>query len=370
MDVQIRPISSKDVETIYHLVENILPVLNREAWISRWHWLHEDNPWRRKDIPLGFVACAGDRLVGHLGLIPVPVRWNGGEIICQSSETFAVDPTYQGRGIGSELASRAWNSHIVPQPVSFTATDVSRHLFDKYGGRAAPAVVNSIRVGTLDVDALFRRLRSKGGTVWRTLRLSSIAIPAKLIARLFLKLKIRSLGDSSGWSIEQIDSGHPLLEDLCLSAFQDNLLSVSVTPAYINWRYEDFPLSAGVSHRTISIRDRSGELRTAAVLGEHVHSDWGGVVGDLMELISDPEVDLSRVLACLMTYGRSRKWTAFRSAFVSPEWDRICRLAGMVRHPGSTNERTTVVKPIRMLKDTTEVFNMASRWKLGMGCRL
>ena len=369
MTVQFRSVRPGDLERIHNLIQDVLPVKNREEWISYWRWLHQDNPWLRKEIPVGFVACDGDHIVGHLGLNPVPVSWNGREVICQSSETFAVDPAYQGRGIGHELASRAWDSHIVPQPVSFTASAISTHLFAKHGGKAAPAVVNSIRIGILDIDAFLHRLQSKAGMLRRTTVIPGIALPARLIARWFLKVKMRRIHNVGDWSIEPIDIGHPLIEDLCMSSPRRNSLGVSVTPDYINWRYERAPLITGESYHTMSIGDRSRYPRAIAVLGEHIHSDWNGVMGDLMELVLDPEVDLLRVLACLITYGRSRNWVAFRSAFVSPEWDHTCRRAGMVRHWDSTSERT-VVKPIGILQDTSEAIEFASSWNLGMGCRL
>ena len=369
MAVEIRHASSYDAEQIYHLVKNILPVPNRDAWLTRWYWLHVDNPWLRKDTPVGFVAYDGPHLVGHLGLLQIPVRWKGVEIVCNSSETFAVHPTYQGRGIGYQLAARAWNSRAVPQPVSFTANEDSTRLFEKCGGKIAPPAISSIRLGILDVDAFIRRLQSEAGILGRTTMLPGFTLPTRLITRAYLNWRLYSIRNLAGWSIDEIDSGHPELENHCASSFQDNLLSISVTPDYIKWRYDNAPTATGVTYRILSIRDHNGELSTVAVLGERQQSDWTGVIGELMELILAPAADLTRVLACLVSYGRSRKWVALRSTFVSPEWDRTCRLAGMVRHKGSANDRT-MIKPVNLLQTASEVISATSHWNIGMGCRL
>ena len=64
-------------------------------------------------------------------------------------------------------------------------------------------------------------------------------------------------------------------------------------------------------------------------------------------------MDLIRALSCLLAYGRAREWAACRSSFLSPEWDRICRLAGKIRHRSVANQ-LTVVKPTKILKDIAE----------------
>ena len=369
MAVEIRHASSNDAEHIYHLVKNILPVPNRDAWLTRWYWLHVENPWLRRDTPVGFVAYDGTHLVGHLGLVQVPVRWRGVEIVCNSSETFAVHPAYQDRGIGYQLATRAWDSPAVPQPVSFTANDASTRLFEKCGGKIAPPAISSIRLGILDADAFIHRLQSEGGVLGRTTLLPGFTLPTRFITRAYLNWRLHSIDHLHGWSIDEIDSGHPHLENHCASSFQDNLLSISVTPDYIKWRYDNAPPGTGVTYRILSIRDHSGELSTVAVLGERQQSDWAGIIGDLMELVLAPAADLTRVLACLFSYARSRNWVALRSPFVSPEWDRTCRLTGMVSHKGSSNDRT-VIKPVDLLQTASEVISLTSHLNIGMGCRL
>lgn len=340
-----------------------------DAWWERWRWCHLDNPWRRDGVPVGIVAENGKQLVGHLGLVPVPL-WRGGDaFIGQSSEGFLVDPGCQGQGIGRQLAERAWGPGALPMPVTFTANPTSTHLFEKFGAVRAPLALSQPRLGILDAAAFTARLRAGGGAVARALRAPGVAAAARaaagaLLRGLWLARKPRA-------DLEIVALSGPEeraeIDAIAEASRSPQVLSVATDAQYLTWRYENAPGGQWERYRLLGFRDRSRQLRAIAVVEERPHPDWRGILTTLMELVAPRTERPIELLSHLVAYGRGRGWVALRTPLLSPAWDRACRSSGFLR------ERPppvyTVVKPVAQLADAAAWAGNLDSWSLGFGCR-
>jgi GNAT superfamily N-acetyltransferase len=369
MSLLIRAMTSADAEGVYALLQSAMPPGGRSwpDWHARWRWSHASNPWRIEGVPVGLVAERDGRVVGHLGLTPVPLVWEGATLVGQASESFAVSPALQGEGLGRRLAEAAWESSRVPQPVSFTANATSAHLFAKFGGVVAPADVNRTRLAPLEAGALVARLRSGSGRLGRLAGLPGVSPTARMLAMLWIGGLRASTRAPRGWTVEEIDAGHPELEKLAESARRPGVLEVAIDARYLAWRYQTTPPGGSEHYHLAGLRDSSGELRAVAALGERAHAHWKGRFAQLMELISDPQAPSLPLLAALLEYGRARRWVALRIASLSPQLTGASRRLGFVAEAPSSV--FTVVKPVRRLAGILHSLSKAEGISLGLGCR-
>jgi GNAT superfamily N-acetyltransferase len=77
---------------------------SRFKYPERWQWCYE-RPGARS-----FVAWAGDRVIGHVGAMPVSMRCAGAELTAHWSIDTFVLPEYRGRSIGKTLQQQASTS--------------------------------------------------------------------------------------------------------------------------------------------------------------------------------------------------------------------------------------------------------------------
>ena len=341
--------SSADAESVYALLGSAMPAGGRSwpDWHARWRWSHASNPWKIEGIPVGLVAEQDERIVGHLGLTPVPLVWGGETLVGQASESFAVSPTLQGEGVGRQLAAAAWESSQVPQPVSFTANATSAHLFAKFGGVVVPADVNRTRLAPLEAGALVARLRSGSGRLGRLVGVPGVSPTARMLATLWIRGLRISARAPADWTVGEIEFGHPEIETLAVSSRRPDVLEVAIDARYLAWRYEDSPPGGSERYHLAGLRDASGQLRGVAALGERDHGQWDGSFAQLMELVCDPDAPSLSLLASLVDYGRARRWVALRMASLSPQLNRASARLGFVAE--ASPSVSSVVKPVGRL---------------------
>jgi GNAT superfamily N-acetyltransferase len=369
MSVEIRAMTSADGEGVFALLRTTMMSGGRSwpDWDARWQWSHASNPVRAEGVPLGLIAERDGHVVGHLGLTPVPLAWQGETVIGQSSEAFAISPDLQGEGVGRRLAAAAWDASPVPQPVSFTANPTSTHLFAKFGGVATPPDVNRTRLAPLEAGALVARLRSGGGRAGQLARVPGVGATLRAAAALWLRgLRIRARAPA-GWTADEIEFDHPEIESLALKARRPGVLEVAVDARYLAWRYEATPPAESERYHLVGVRDPSGQLGAVAAIGERTHEQWNGCFAQLMELVGRPELPSLPVLASLVEYGRARRWVALRLPSLSPELNQASARIGFFAEPAPSV--STVVKPVGRLAEVAPVLSKAEAISLGLGCR-
>jgi GNAT superfamily N-acetyltransferase len=369
MALSIRPVTPADADGIYALLQSAMPAEDRarSSWHARWLWSHVSNPWRIKEVPVGFVAESDGRIVGHLGLTPVPLVWEGETLVGQCSESFAVSTDTRGQGVGRRLSQAAWESRDVPHPVSFTANPTSRHLFARFGGVAALANVNRTRLAALDASALVARLGAGRGRLGRLLDLPGVRPIVRTSTALFIRGLRVGTRAARGWTVEGIDSGHPQLEKLAASARRPGVLAVAVDARYLAWRYEAAPPEISDRYHLVGLRDPSGELRGVAAVGERAHGQWDGTFAQLMDLVCDPDAPALSLLASLAEYGRARRWVALRIPSLSTKLNRASLRLGFVAE--ATPSVFSVVKPVGSLAGVLPSLSKLEGISLGLGCR-
>lgn len=372
MPFRVRPAAREDAIAIHALLEKAMPQGEPRAWpnwVARWEWSRLTSPWRREDVPVGLVAESesGGPLQGYLGLVPIPLRLDGETIVTQASETFAVDDSVRGRGLGRRIAAEAWDAVAVPQPVSFSANATSSHLFAKFGGVAMPPSVNRTFLGVLDASGLVRRLRAGGGRASRALSQPGVAMLARALAGLWIRGRRLLAPSSAGFAVEAADSRVRDLDSLVRSSGRAGVLTPAYDAAYFAWRYESAPRADADRYRLLAVREPGGALAAFACVEELEHPQWGGQFAQLMDLLSHSEIPSGRLLASLLEYGRSRRWVALRVPSLSPDLDRAVRRAGFV--PERLPSVSSVLKPVGKLRAFQHSLADASCLSLGLGCR-
>jgi len=370
MALRLRPVEPEDAPRVHALHEATTPQEGGRpwpAWSARWRWMHLDNPWRLDGVPVGIVAEDGDRIVGHLGLTPVPLCRGARTFVGQASEGFLVDPSRQGQGLGRLLAERAWRSRDVPLPVTFTATPASTHLFEKFGALRAPLALSGTRLGVLDARAFAARLASGGGAVGRALRLPGARASARLVAAAAFGVPRGLRRPPRGWRVESLAADSPEIDAVAAAAREPGVLAVAIDTAYLAWRYETAPVHPGGGYALLAFRDAGGDLIAFAAIEERLHPDWRGTLATLMDLVAAPPLPPSDLLATLLAHGRARGWVALRTPYLTTAWDRLCRRTAFVQE--KRPPVFTVLGPVAELGDAASWVGETSAYALGMGCR-
>jgi ribosomal protein S18 acetylase RimI-like enzyme len=135
-DVQIRPVEELDIEEIAGIDEKIGGRYRPEVWEKRVFY------YLRRDPEGSFVATAGDKLVGFM-LGEVRSGEFGMEEPTGWVEVLGVDPDFQGRAVGRQLASamldhfRAQGAHCVQTLVDDSRPQIEA-FFTALGFTPAP----------------------------------------------------------------------------------------------------------------------------------------------------------------------------------------------------------------------------------------
>jgi predicted N-acetyltransferase YhbS len=369
MSVSLRPVATADdAQAVHALLERASPVGGRDwrDWHARWLWTHESNPWRLPGVPVGIVAESEGRIVGHLGVTPVPVAWQGETLVTQAAEAFAVDRAWQGKGLGREISAAVWASDV-PQPVSFTANPTSVHLFRKFGANRVPSAVDRTRLAVLEAGALVERLRSGRGRAASALRAPGAAALARALAGLWIRGFRTRTRAPRGWSVSALDSRAPEVERVTRAGLRPEVFSVALGADYLAWRYEQAPPGLCERYQLVGVRDGAGVLRAVLALEERRHPEWGGTFTTLMDASADPEAVPAAVLGSVTEYGRARGWVALRVPLLSPAWNAACARFGFLAEAPPTV--ATVVKPVGKLAGLAAWVDDASHFSLGQGCR-
>lgn len=103
-------VSSEDVPAIVRFLETVFAThplaaasFAGDAGQRRWRWINDEHPVRLTDGPPAWICRVGDRIVGHIGVLPVEAKVLGAKRMLGWARDLIVDPAMRGRGIGSQL---------------------------------------------------------------------------------------------------------------------------------------------------------------------------------------------------------------------------------------------------------------------------
>lgn len=236
--------------------------------VERWTWLIEGNPLRSGDLPDGWVALAGGRLAGHVGIIPVVVTTDGRSQRAAWARDLLVAPWARGQGVGSKLITTAVDATgflllggLNPEV---------RRLYRRLGYRdhgSIPFYVMPLRRDAL--VALLRIPRALRPLAAAALRVAGARFPAR-----------RREPSVSVSSLERFDERFDRWWSTVESSFQT---VVRRTSQVMNWRYRGHP-----THRYRMFAAWKGdELRGVAVT--RLGTSRGLPAGFLVELLAHPK---------------------------------------------------------------------------------
>lgn len=135
----LRPAEIRDGPAIHELLVANLPDIleNRDRWLSRWRWQYWDNPFR-EGRPAGWVLADGERVLGHLGAVYLPITVGGATVTGAVGADYAVADEAVARGgmfIALELTQRLFAACHGCLVMATTANEKTGAVFGRFGAR-------------------------------------------------------------------------------------------------------------------------------------------------------------------------------------------------------------------------------------------
>lgn len=166
----LRPVEPHDGPALHDLlINNLSDVLcDRARWLQRWQWQAWDNPFRGQRSA-GWVLADGDRLVGHIGAVYLPVCLGGAKRLGMIATDYVVAPDATARGgvfAGLQLAQAFFDAAGDLVALATTANDKTGAVFQRFGGEAADWTREFWRAST----SLAQRIRACRGANSRLTR--------------------------------------------------------------------------------------------------------------------------------------------------------------------------------------------------------
>lgn len=301
-NVGIRAVERGDGPALHALLTASIPDVlpDRARWLARWEWQYWQNPFR-KDRPAGWVFADADRILGHLGVVYLPMRIGDRRVSGVVGADYAVAEKFLARGgmfAGLELAQKLFTDCGDCVVMATTANEKTGVVFGRFGGRAvewtrefwrAPATlgqqIRSCRGGdnralrrmmTGHTGQWFSRVMTAGYKLTR--HLPAIPIPQGCRLEIAEPRLARDLGDLS----QQM-------------AGPTNCLCVDRSQDYLDWRYGRHPERKHM--RVLTVCDVGGSpLAAAMVFHEQRHDRHVCYVEEMM--VMPHRSDILRTLLC------------------------------------------------------------------------
>lgn len=315
--LDLRAVRQDDANDLHALLCRGLPDINGDPvqWRQKWQWQCWSNPYR-DERPVGWVLVVQGRIVGHLGVVYLPMMIGGSRYVGAVGVDYIVDTQAQERGgtfSGLQLARTFFRETADCIHLATTANENTNAVFGRLGcrpvawtnemWRAPTTIEQQIRTIKGGASRVYRRLLrgSLGPITQRALqwpvRMSGGSIPLPLPSGCRLEVTTPRLAHDTGliWDI---------LEALTLDESVGSwLLSAAITVErsrdYYAWRYARHPEHDAI--RVLSVRDRHGPPIGLAVI--HVTDRADHTVAYLEELLVLPQrEDVVHPLVCAALY--------------------------------------------------------------------
>jgi hypothetical protein len=303
-----------DGPAIHTLLTSCIPdVLPDSArWLARWRWQYWENPFRR-ERPAGYVLADGDRVLGHLGAVHLPLRFRDAHVSGSVGADYAVCDEAVARGgmfAALELAQRLFADCKDCVVMATTANEKTGAVFGRFGCREVGWTREFWRAST----DLPQQIRSCCGSKSRLVRRAINGRYGRWVAQALVAChqitgRLPPIPISRGCSLETTvpqlacDLGQ-LWESIWTNeilAHQGNpknsriSLAVHRSQAYLEWRYARHPERDRI--RVMVVRNREHRLLGAAVVFREERADRHVLY--IEELLVVPHRrDVERTLLC------------------------------------------------------------------------
>jgi hypothetical protein len=310
----IRPVVPADGPALHELLAASIPdvVPDRARWLARWQWQCWGNPYRGQR-PAGCVLTDGDRILGHIGAVYVPLLVGGTRATGAIGVDYAIAPEAAAQGglfMALELAQAFFKGCEDCLTMATTANDKTAAVFGRFGCRPvawtkefwrAPASLHQqIRSCQGGSSRLFRYvLRSNVGSLvmrlaavgHRSVRRSpSLPMPRGCWLETTVPSLARDLGHLWQEVADAVAGGDSAAAVACSAR-----LTIDRTQEYFDWRYAGHPERDHI--RALVVRDSDGRpLGAAMVFREQRHDRDVVYIEDIIVLPG--RRDVVRALLC------------------------------------------------------------------------
>lgn len=306
----LRPVTPDDLPALHDLLTRHLPdvIADENRWAARWRWQYWDNPYRQ-DRPAGWVLADGDRILGHLGVVYVPLRVANRAVIGAIGADYAVADEAIARGgtfIGLALAQNLFEACKDCVVMATTANEKTAAVFGRFGcqsiewtrefWRARASLGQQIRACRGGSSRIVRRLFNStiGSSLLRwtagVYRLLGHRPAIPIPPGCWLETTVPQLARDLGRFCTQSASGEAGAGEAAGSIW-----TVDRSQAYLDWRYARHPERE--NSRVLVVRDEEGSPIAAAVVFVDERADRHLLYVE--ELIALPQRDdMIKTLLC------------------------------------------------------------------------
>ncbi len=267
--VKPRPVRPEDAVSLHKLLVAELPDIpaDHQRWLARWNWQYRDNPFR-EDRPAGWVLADGERVVGNLGAVYLPVIAAGrsavgviGADYVVSQDALKVGSTFAGL----LLAQAFFEGTSGCLHMATTANERTGAVFGRFGCRPVDWTREFFRASTSLVQQI-RTCRGGANRVVRRLMTGLLGVVGKnVLAVAYGLCRHRpALPIAPGCRLD-IGMAPLILEAASLHTRTTPFsFAIARSREYLDWRYVRHPEAENI--RALLLRRREGELLGAAMV--------------------------------------------------------------------------------------------------------
>lgn len=264
-----RPVRPEDAVSLHKLLAAELPDIpaDHQRWLARRNWQYRDNPFRQ-DRPAGWVLVDGDRVVGHLGAVYVPVIAAGRSAVGVIGADYVVSQDALKAGgtfAGLQLAQVFFEGTSGCLHMATTANERTGAVFGRFGCRPVEWTREFFRAQTSLVQQI-RTCRGGANRMVRRLMTGPLSFVGQgvLAAAYGLCRHRPALPIAPGCRLD-IGMAPLILEAASLHAGTTSVgLAIARSREYLDWRYVRHPESSNI--RALLLRRREGEMLGAAIV--------------------------------------------------------------------------------------------------------
>ena len=318
----IRPATEDDVEALVDLHRRVFlddpaRIMSQPGRLAGYYrHLLFDNPWVDQDLlSWAMDGPAGD-LVGFLGVMPRPLRFEGRRVRSAVTTAFMVDPALRDPRVATQLMLRVFRG---PQELTWTdgATDTTKRVWTGLGGHANAGL--SVKWARLYAPCRVTLQGSEpgGGRRWRRLAMKALCPLADAVARRLPPFR------PTGSELTSRDLEVAELVALHGDVAPTHPVFAEYDEPSVKWLI-DFMSAYDLRGR---VALRASERQDGTVVGWNVRYTRHGGIDDVMQLAARPGamgLVLRDVLADAHAHGAAAVQGRLEAAVIPHVWDAQC----------------------------------------------